>query len=999
MIAGILFAGAVPALAQVTQMLHSTPTSGARDDYNGVVGCQFQVGATNVIVSHVGVFDLNNDGLTVSHQAGVFSSSLSSPTLVGQVVVPAGTSAYLTNGFRWMPLDPPLLLSSNTTYLVGGVVGISDGDGWQDAFAPTWNAWFIGSAATTTRHALYGPGGTPIAWPPPYLSQSGNNNTYGNVSLAYIEIDQARVGVQTTTVSISAGSTLSVVGFASGAPTITYQWYTNSISTPLAGQTSPTLVIANATPANSGTYFLTASNSLGGEQSANVTVSVTAFPAGFSKQPTNLTVFANYQASFFTTATGTPPVFYQWSRNGAAIPGATSSGYSLTANLTNNGDVYSCLASNYISGTPYTATSSNATLTVTYNLALAQQILHGARANTATNGATGSVGGQFTVGNSPVTVTHLGYYASQFTDTYKTNGILALDHRVAIFSANSTVLYGVVTVPAGTHNVVNGYMWAPLDPPLTLSTNTQYMLMAEVFNGSDPWGDTYVVPDLNPYFATACDATYWGAWPPTGVAGGYGGQMYSAPNLAVLAPTVPEAFILPTNVTVYAGANATLTAYTVGQPPLTLQWYTNGTPLTGQTNLTLTLANLGLGNSSSNYYVIATNPGGSVQSSNASVTVLPDTPSITQDIQPQDAFVHQIVQFVATAAGAPPLSYNWTFNSTPIIGATNSTLTIPDASAANVGNYQLVVTNNYGSATSSVASLAVAVPAWGSYPSAVMGTNLLAYYRFSDVNSGLGVATNMGSLGFAYDGTYEGFYSATAGPAAPNFEAGNLAVSLDGLTSDVLIPALNVTVTNATIAAWVYSGGDQPDNSAIYFHRGGSVFGLAVFPGTNTLKYTWAGGQYNFGTGLALPTNQWALVALVVTPTAATVYLQDGTGLQSATNVAAHAAQTFDSASYVGWDTAGGNIGRRWTGGVDEMMIFNRALSPVEVNALYLGVPGSATLTIVPSGSHVILTWPGGKLLEATSLTGPWVTNNAAASPYTVSAAGAGKFYRVQLQP
>jgi hypothetical protein len=59
----------------------------------------------------------------------------------------------------------------------------------------------------------------------------------------------------------------------------------------------------------------------------------------------------------------------------------------------------------------------------------------------------------------------------------------------------------------------------------------------------------------------------------------------------------------------------------------------------------------------------------------------------------------------------------------------------------------------------------------------------------------------------------------------------------------------------------------------------------------------------------------------------------------------------------------------------------------------------AATLTIVPSGSEVILTWPGGKLLEATNLTGPWVTNNAAASPYTVSAAGAGKFYRVQLQP
>ena len=104
MIAGILFAGAVPSPAQVTQMLYSTPTSGARDDYNGVVGCQYQVGATNVIVSHLGFFDAGDDGLAVSHQVGLFSSSLASPTLLGQVVVPAGTTAYLTNGFRWMPL-------------------------------------------------------------------------------------------------------------------------------------------------------------------------------------------------------------------------------------------------------------------------------------------------------------------------------------------------------------------------------------------------------------------------------------------------------------------------------------------------------------------------------------------------------------------------------------------------------------------------------------------------------------------------------------------------------------------------------------------------------------------------------------------------------------------------------------------------------------------------------------------------------------------------------
>ena len=271
------------------------------------------------------------------------------------------------------------------------------------------------------------------------MSHDVTNNTYGNVSLAYIEIDQARVGVQTTTVSISAGQTLSVLGFASGAPTITYQWYTDSINTPLAGQTSPTLIIPNATTNNSGTYFLTASNSIGGEQSVNVTVLVTAFPVGISQQPTNLTVFANYQASFFTTATGTPPILYQWSRNGAAIPGATSSGYSLTANLTNNGDVYSCLASNFISGRLIPPPAATRRSTVAANLALPQQFLHGAKAN-STNNYTGLVGGQFTVGNSPATVTHFGYSATG-SQIQQDQWHSALSHHLGIFSASGSVLY------------------------------------------------------------------------------------------------------------------------------------------------------------------------------------------------------------------------------------------------------------------------------------------------------------------------------------------------------------------------------------------------------------------------------------------------------------------------------------------------------------------------------------------------------------------------------
>ena len=1009
LIAGFLLGVARPGPAQEAQILYSTPTSPARDNYSGAVGCQFQAGASNVVVSHLGFFDHNGAGgagLAVDHNVGLFSSSLSSPSVLGQVVVPAGTSAYFTNGFRWMPLDPPLLLASNTAYLVAGVVSNADGDIWQDAFAPTWNTYFVGNTATTTRHALYGPGGTPIVWPPPSLSQNGNNNTYGNVSLAYIEVDQARVGVQTTNISISAGQTLTIVGFASGAPTITYQWYTNSLTTPLAGQTSAILTIPNATTNDSGVYFLTASNALGGELSANVTVLVTSFPVGITQQPTNLTVFANYPASFSIIATGSPPISYQWSRNGISISGANSSSYSLTAAQTNNGDVYSCLASNFTSLTPYTATSSNATLTVRANLALPQQFLHGHR-SLATNNFGGLVGGHFIVGNSPVLVTHLGYFANGGTN-------LTMSHHVGIFSANGSVLYGYVIVPAGnypdptgTYVVTNGYEWAPLNPPLVLSNNTQYLLVAEVFSGSptpDPWGDTYSIPDLNPYFASACDATYWGAaWPNAGAAGGYGGQMYSAPNLAILALSTPSAFLSPTNVTQYAGFNATFTATVAGQPPLVVQWFTNGVPLTGQTNLTLTLDNLTVGDSG-NYYVVATNSltGSNVLSAEATLTVLPDVgPSITNDIQSQSVFPYQNVQFTVGVSGTPPLSYQWTFNSNVITGATSDTLTLNNVSAANVGDYQVIVTNNYGSATSSVASLTITTVPTGSYPAAVMGPNLLAYYRFSDVNSGFGVATNQGVLGFAYNGTYEGSYSGVAGPTGfSNFEPDNQAVSLSGYDADVLVPPFgSLVVSNLTLAAWVMDAGGQPDNDAIFFQRSTYIFGLAIGQSGSGewLKYTWNGGSYNNYTGLILPTNQWAFVAVVINPTNATVYLQDGTSMNSTNFSGTYPSATFSGNSYIGWDTAGGASGRRWAGAIDEVMIFNDALSPTAINALYAGVPAPVTLSIARSGNNLVLTWPRGTLLEATNLAGPWMTNNAT-SPFTNSPSGAMEFYRVQEQ-
>ncbi len=88
-------------------------------------------------------------------------------------------------------------------------------------------------------------------------------------------------------------------------------------------------------------------------------------PAAITTQPQNQTVAELSPVTFQVSYRAAPPAGLQWQRNGVNIPGATSSTYTLaSAALTNNGAVFSLVLTNSYLGTNYTATSSNAVLTV-----------------------------------------------------------------------------------------------------------------------------------------------------------------------------------------------------------------------------------------------------------------------------------------------------------------------------------------------------------------------------------------------------------------------------------------------------------------------------------------------------------------------------------------------------------------------------------------------------------------------------------------------------------
>jgi len=86
----------------------------------------------------------------------------------------------------------------------------------------------------------------------------------------------------------------------------------------------------------------------------------------------------------------------------------------------------------------------------------------------------------------------------------------------------------------------------------------------------------------------------------------------------------------------------------------------------------------------------------------------PLAPEITADTLANATLaVGGAFSFSVTATGAPTLTYEWRRNGTPIVGATTATYARTAVTAAEVGTYDVVVTNPYGSATSRTAAIAL----------------------------------------------------------------------------------------------------------------------------------------------------------------------------------------------------------------------------------------------------------------------------------------------------
>ncbi|MGH7971286.1 MAG: immunoglobulin domain-containing protein, partial [Limisphaerales bacterium] len=163
----------------------------------------------------------------------------------------------------------------------------------------------------------------------------------------------------------------------------------------------------------------------------------------------------------------------------------------------------------------------------------------------------------------------------------------------------------------------------------------------------------------------------------------------------------------PTNQVVNNGDTASFIVTAQGAPPLSYQWYFNQTTeLPGATDAALTLPEVSLAQAGA-YQVVVSNPFGSITSAPAQLTVILAA-QILNGPTDQTATNGDNIAFAVTAQGTPPLTYQWFFNqSNSLPQGTDATLSLSNVSSNDVGSYEVVVSNPYGSVTSPPAALSV----------------------------------------------------------------------------------------------------------------------------------------------------------------------------------------------------------------------------------------------------------------------------------------------------
>jgi len=429
------------------------------------------------------------------------------------------------------------------------------------------------------------------------------------------------------------------------------------------------------------------------------------------EHPADLALYAGRTASFSVSAVGEGTVSYQWRKGGVNLANSgTISGVNTPSLLINN--VATGNAGNYdvvVSNFNGSSTSVVAQLTVVLP--------------------------EDAVGNSVLGVNPIAFYRLNETEDTSTGTAVAHD-----FAGGFNGVYGAITLnalsgvsgpapeigypgfasPNGAVQFLQGYADSQITvEPWRITTNS--LTIVAWINPAGPQGSANGivfhrgtnVAGFNYSTATDVNGNYTLGYTWNNDANTYGW------NSGVIAPqnvwSLAALVVTPTNATIYVINTSSLVKSSRAYTHVAQTF--NGTTMIG--NDPFAPANRGFNGTVDDVAIF----GGALSESqlttlfSAGSGVSLFIPSITSEPASQNLYEQQTATFTVVASGTAPLHYQWQkwngseyasiANGGRISGATSASLTITNITAADAGDYVVVVTNSLGSAVSATVTLSV----------------------------------------------------------------------------------------------------------------------------------------------------------------------------------------------------------------------------------------------------------------------------------------------------
>lgn len=364
-----------------------------------------------------------------------------------------------------------------------------------------------------------------------------------------------------------------------------------------------------------------------------------------------------------------------------------------------------------------------------------------------------------------------GATAANYTELFATSTRSGL-YKVRVFNTNGEVYSNEVTV--NVHVPIQITVQPVANQ--TVSEGSGFSLSV-VASGTGPL--RYQWYRAGSEIAGATSATYSVASANASNVGSFtvrvsGPYSFANSNAAIVSLGGPPQIVTqpPATVTLLQGSNLSIATVAVGgTEPFIYQWYFGPTAVTGQTNKTLSIANIQP--SQAGGYRLEVNNFYGTAYSNFVQVVVETLPSISvEPVALTTLREGQTLNLTVGAAGIPTVTYQWQRNGVALTGKTSATLSVPSILRNQAGEYTVVVTNKHGSVTSKKAlvvveyapeltlqpaALELLLGQSGSLSSAATGVPAPTYQWFRDGNPVSGATANTlnwSSISWADRGLY-----------------------------------------------------------------------------------------------------------------------------------------------------------------------------------------------------------------------------------------------------